>query len=406
VKTIRFLLFWSFTLAASQAVGDGFDTLISGGKAGLELRYRFESVEQADKPATAGANTLRLRLNLATADVHGFSALAEADHVQVLGGEHHDDTRNGRNAYPVVADPAGSDLNQAWLQYGRARGTWLRLGRQRLNLDGERFIGSVGWRQNEQTVDALRIETKAVTGATVNYIHIDRVRRVFGPDPGSPPEELDGTSHLLNVKLYALPVGAITLYAYTLEFDDAQQFSSDTAGGRYDGSRAIGEDWQFGWALEYARQRDAGENPAQVDAYYSLVELELRHGSAGLTAGRELLSGESGTFTAATNPAFQTPLATLHKWQGWSDRFLTTPPAGIEDSYIGIQAKRAGWNGQAVWHVFSAEATNRDYGTELNLSLSRKFAERYELLIKYADYDADELFVDTRKIWLQLSAAF
>jgi hypothetical protein len=402
----RFLLFSFLTLAAAQADADGLDTLISGGKAGLELRYRFESVEQADKPSTAGASTLRLRLNLATAVVNGFSAFAEADHVQVLGGEHHDDTRNGLNRYPVVADPEGSDLNQAWLQYEPAGGTWLRLGRQRLNLDAERFIGSVGWRQNEQTYDALRIETKALTGTVVNYIYVDRVRRVFGPDPGTPPEEFDGASHLLNVKLQALPVGAITMYGYALDFDDAPQFSSDTVGARYDGSRAIGEAWQFGWALEYARQRDAGANPAHVDAYYSLVELGLRRGSAGFTAGREVLSGESGIFTAATNPAFQTPLATLHKWQGWADKFLTTPPAGIEDLYIGIQTKLAGWNGQAVWHDFSAAATDLDYGTELDLSLSRKFAERYELLIKYADYDTDGLFVDTRKIRLQLSAAF
>jgi hypothetical protein len=402
----RLLLFSFLALAASQAVGDGLDALISGGKAGLELRYRFESVEQADKPSTAGANTLRLRLNLATAVVNGFSAFAEADNVQVPGGERHDDTRNGLNEYPVVADPEGSDLNQAWLQYEGARETWLRLGRQRLNLDTERYIGSVGWRQNEQTYDAFRIETKALTGAAVNYIYVDRVRRVFGPDPGSPPEELDGASHLLNVKLHALPVGAITMYGYALNFDDAPQFSSDTVGARYDGSRAIGEAWQFGWALEYARQRDAGANPAQVDAYYNFVELGFRHGSAGFTAGREVLSGESGTFTATTNPAFQTPLATLHKWQGWADKFLTTPPAGIEDLYVGIQTRLAGWNGQSVWHVFSAEATGLDYGTELNLSLSRKFAEHYELLIKYADYDADDLFVDTRKIWLQLSAAF
>jgi len=347
-----------------------------------------------------------LRLNLATAVVNGFSGFAEADNVQVLGSERHDDTRNGLNEYPVVADPEGPDLNQAWLQYEGARETRLRLGRQRLNLDTERFIGGVGWRQNEQTYNAFRIETKALTGATANYIYVDRVRRVFGPDPGSPPEELDGASHLLDVKLHALPVGAITMYGYALNFDDAPQFSSDTVGARYDGSRAIGEAWQFGWALEYARQRDASANPVHVDAYYNFVELGFRHGSAGFTAGREVLSGESGTFTATTNPAFQTPLATLHKWQGWADKFLTTPPAGIEDLYVGIQTKLAGWNGQAVWHVFSAEATGLDYGTELNLALSRKFAERYELLIKYADYDADELFVDTRKIWLQLSAAF
>jgi len=134
--------------------------------------------------------------------------------------------------------------------------------------------------------------------------------------------------------------------------------------------------------------------------------MNLKFRAAGLTAGREVLSGESGTFTATTNPAFQTPLATLHKWQGWADKFLTTPSAGIEDDYIGVSGSFAGFNGQAVWHDFQAEATSLDYGTELDLSVSRKFAKRYEMLVKYTDYSADGLFTDTRKFWLQLGATF
>jgi hypothetical protein len=210
----------------------------------------------------------------------------------------------------------------------------------------------------------------------------------------------------LNLSLNGLPTGAITVYGYALDFDDAPQLSSDSLGARYDGSHALGGSWSFGWALEYARQQDAGANAARIDAFYNLVEFRLQSSAAGFTVSREVLSGESGTFTGTTNPAFQTPLATLHPWQGWADKFLTTPAAGIEDFYIGIHAKFAGWNGQAVWHDFSAEATDLDYGTELDLSVSRKFRERYELLLKYADYDADGLFTDTRKIWLQLGAAF
>ena len=30
--------------------------------------------------------------------------------------------------------------------------------------------------------------------------------------------------------------------------------------------------------------------------------------------------------------AFRTPLATPHKFQGWTDKFLGTPPAGVEDA--------------------------------------------------------------------------
>jgi len=401
-----FLLLPLIALGAAPAAGEGLETLVSDGKAALDLRYRYESVEQDDKPSTAGANTLRLRLNLATGVVNGFSAFTEFDHVQVIGGEHHDDTRNGLVNYPVVADPEGTDLNQAWLQYAGPKGTILRLGRQRIGFDGERFIGGVGWRQNEQTYDAFRIETRAVPGAALNYAYVDQVQRVFGPDSGTPSASLEGSSHLLNAKFTSLPVGAITVYGYHLDFDDAPQFSSDTYGARYDGTYALGDKLNFGWALEYARQEDAGDNAAQVDAFYSLVELSFKTSAAGFTAGREVLSGEDGTFTPTTNPAFQTPLATLHKWQGWADKFLTTPSAGIEDLYLGFNVKFAGWNGQAVWHDFSAEATGLDYGTEIDLSVSRKFASRYEVLVKYADYSADDLFTDTAKFWLQLGAAF
>ena len=402
----RFLLLPLIALGAGPAAGEGLATLVSDGKAALDLRFRYESVEQDGKPSTAGANTLRLRLNLATGVVNGFSAFTEFDHVQVIGTEHHDDTRNGLTNYPVVADPEGTDLNQAWVQYAAPKGTLFRLGRQRINLDGERFIGGVGWRQNEQTYDAFRIETKAVRGATLNYVYVDQVRRVFGPDSGTPPASLEGSSHLLNAKFTSLPVGAITVYGYHLDFDDAPQLSSDTFGVRFDGTRAVGDKLNFGWALEYARQEDAGNNAAQIDAFYSLVELSLKTSAVGFTAGREVLSGEEGTFTPTTNPAFQTPLATLHKWQGWADKFLTTPSAGIEDVYLGFNVKFAGWNGQAVWHDFSAEANGLDYGTEIDLSVSRKFANRYEVLVKYADYSADDLFTDTAKFWLQLGAAF
>jgi len=402
----RFLLFSIAALAAAPAPGEGLDTLVSDGKAALDLRYRFESVQQDGKPSTAGASTLRLRLNLASGVVHGFSAFTEFDHVQVVGDERYDDTRNGLTRYPVVADPEGTDLNQAWLQYAGPRDTRIRAGRQRIGLDGERFVGAVGWRQNEQTFDALRIETRALPGALVNYAYVDRVRRVFGPDSGAPPARLDGASHLLNVKLTSLPVGALSIYGYHLDFDDAPELSSDTLGARYDGTHALSDKLSLGWALEYARQDDAGANAARIDAFYNLVELSLKSPSAGVTAGREVLSGESGTFTATANPAFQTPLATLHKWQGWADKFLTTPGAGIEDLYVGVNVQFAGWSGQAVWHDFSAEATGLDYGTELDLSVSRKFAGRYEVLLKYADYSADGLFTDTEKFWLQLAASF
>ena len=134
------------------------------GKAGLDLRYRFETVEQDDKPEAADASTLRVRLDLASGEVRGFSGFLELDHVEAIGDARYDDTRNGFVEYPVVADPEGTDLNQAWLQFRGAKETALRLGRQKIAIGNERFVGPVGWRQNEQSsmrCDSTRARCRA-----------------------------------------------------------------------------------------------------------------------------------------------------------------------------------------------------------------------------------------------------
>jgi hypothetical protein len=374
--------------------------------AGLDLRYRFEHVEQDGIENAAEANTVRIRANLATQEFRGFSATLELDHVAAIGAERFHDTRNGMTEYPVVADPGGTDLNQAWIQFAPRADTRFRLGRQRINLDGERFVGSSAWRQNEQTLDAFRVETTALPGTAVNYAFVGRVNRIYGPDSGAPPEDFEGATHLLNARWTPAPATALVAYAYLLEFDEAPQLSSNSAGLRYEGAHALKQGWSLGWALEYARQRDAGGNPLRVDASYALLELHLKVSALDFYAGHERLSGERGTFDPASSPAFQTPLATLHKWQGWADKFLTTPPAGIDDSYAGAAVKRDHWRTQVVWHDFSAEATGLHYGSEVDVLLAFMMWKRYEVLLKLADYLADEGFTDTRKAWLQFSAAF
>jgi hypothetical protein len=391
--------------AAPAQAGDAAD-FFTDGKAKLDLRYRYEDVEQADKPEPAEASTLRLRLDLASGVVRGFSALVQVDHVEAIGDMQYDDTRHGLVEYPVVADPQGTDLNQAWLQYAGPKSTVLRAGRQRISIGNERFVGPVGWRQNEQSFDAIRLDTGAIPKTKATYAYVDRVMRVFGPDEGTPPEELSSDSHLLDARIAALPVGTVALYGYLLDFGNAPQLSSDTWGARYEGDYKLAGSVTAAWALEYALQGDAGANAAEIDAHYELVELKLQFPAVAVWIGREVLSGESGTFTPETNPAFQTPLATLHPFQGWADKFTTTPSAGIEDAYVGVGVGFRGWKAQAIWHEFGAQASDATWGSELDLVVSRKFAERYEFLAKYADYDADELFTNTRKFWVQLAASF
>jgi hypothetical protein len=59
-----------------------------------------------------------------------------------------------------------------------------------------------------------------------------------------------------------------------------------------------------------------------------------------------------------------------------------------------------------VWHDFGAEATGLHYGSEIDLLVAGTIAKRLEVLLKYADYRADEGFTDTRKFWAQLGMSF
>jgi hypothetical protein len=50
-------------------------------------------------------------------------------------------------------------------------GLKLKAGRQRIKLDDDRWVGNVGWRQNEQTYDAARLQTNL--GFLYQFAYLD-----------------------------------------------------------------------------------------------------------------------------------------------------------------------------------------------------------------------------------------
>ena len=151
--------------------------------------------------------------------------------------------------------------------------------------------------------------------------------------------------------------------------------------------------------LEYAHQNDYGENPNNYSADYFLVEGAVTSGGITGKLGYEILEGDSVQ-------AFQTPLATLHAFQGWADKFLTTPVDGIEDLYVSVAMKIYGANLSLLYHRFSPEAGGPDYGSEWDLVVKKPFANRYAIVIKYSNYDARSFATDTEKAWVMLTANF
>jgi hypothetical protein len=397
-----------FTLAlalaslASMAPIYGAETFADALREGdgiVDLRARYESVDQGGFTSEADALTNRLRAGFQTAPLKATAFLAEGVVVDDLVDEYNS-TTNGQTDYPVVADPADfAAVNRLALTNKSLDRTTLTFGRQRIIHDDQRFVGNVGWRQNEQTFDALRAQW-AGTKIKTDLTYASQVNRVFGPD--SPQGKWEGDVVLANFS-YPLRVGTLALFDYYLDIDGVAAASTNTVGVKLAGSNSIAKVTAT-YALAYAQQGEAGANAADVDTDYALLEGGLGFAKLGLALGYELL-GSDGT------GSFATPLATLHAFQGWADKFLATPANGIEDSYVrlnfpfGKHGRFTSIAAVAVFHDYDSDVGGRHFGEELNLQLVAR-TERMALTAKYADYRADELFTDTEKLWLSVDYLF
>lgn len=382
------------------------DEALTSGKAHVALRYRYEHVNQDNALKDANASTVRIRLNYKTADWRDWLGFVEFDHIaEVVLNDFNSGagTSPGRIQYSTVADPRGSDLNQLYLQYSPSDDWQMRLGRQKINLDNQRFVGAVGWRQNEQTFDALSLTIRSIPNTELFYSYIENVNRIFGDKV--PAGDHSVNTHLLNAKIKLGDAWSITPYAYYIDNEDVPLFSTSTFGARFTGKAAAGAG-TINFTAELATQSDAADNPVNYDADYAHINIlwTAKNGLA-LGAAYESLGGDA----ASAGMSFRTPLATLHAFQGWADQFLATPGSGVDDLYVTVKYKAASWNLQAVYHDFSSEAGSGDFGTELDIAASRKLGDRYGLLLKAAFFDADSAatsFVDTNKFWIMLTANY
>lgn len=365
-----------------------------------DIRYRLELVDQDGLPENATASTLRVRAGFKTREWNGFSALVEGEAIARVGPRHYNDTVNGLTSYPVVADPSDVLLNQAWLRYKPVKEVEAVAGRQAVNFDNQRWIGSVGWRQNDQTLDAARVTVKPVKGVALDYGYAWRVNRVFGPDSAQGIWR-DDDIHMVRASIEAKPVGTVTAYGYFLDLPDAPLSSSKTIGVRLAGEQQLSSKVKLLYAAEYANQRDLGANPRNFSLDYLLVEPGISAGAVTVKTGWERLEGNGVS-------ALQTPLATLHAFNGWADKFLNTPVNGLRDLYADIAVKLPavgsvkGASARLQYHDYNSTRGNLNYGSEWGAMLAVPIDKRLAATLKYARYNADNFATDTTKFWFSL----
>ncbi len=386
----------------SQSTNTSIVDAIKDTKPLIDVRFRYEWKDQQGFANSAHANTLRTRLGFETGEFYHFKALVEFENVVSIGSDNFNSTTNGLTAFPVIADPDATELNRFQITFTGIEKTAITVGRQRFNLNNHRFVGAVDWRQNQQTFDAARLSSTIIDNLTVDYLYIDRVQRIFGD--AHPLGDVDSDSHVISAAYKAGAFGIVKGYSILLDLHEMPGASSATWGVRYENKFTLDEDAaiKLGVVAEFASQSDYAANPIDYRETYLHGEAALGVSAASIKVGYEKLGGNGAI-------GFSTPLATLHKFQGFADAFLTTPTAGLQDLYVGLGYNwketpvGAGVKVFATYHNFDSDVGSLDFGDEIDAGVAISFRKHWSINLKGAVYNGGAFGpADRSVIWTSL----
>lgn len=362
----------------------------------VETRARYEFAEANESGLAGQALTIRVRPSLEFAVSPQLSVLGEVEAIASLLPDQRNGFLTGMGR-PGIADAETFELNRLQIVWATSERLSFALGRQRISLDDERFIGIVDFRQNQQTYDAITAAWQLPNKALLQAGYIWRVGRILGPD--QPGGVFDSESFYANLAV-PVPIGQVSLYHYDLDLDDriGSRTRLRTTGVNWRG-RTFTRDFGLFWDLAFARQNNGSRAPDYLRAGAS-----IERGDLGILLRLERLGSDQGT-------AFQTPLATLHRFQGAVDLFLVTPALGVRD----IEA-RATWRIGSLGPVRATSfalqynrfdpATGRgrlgqEWGGEIAGTLAAT-----RLSLAAAHYRADAFAADTTRVWITASRDF
>jgi len=360
----------------------------------VDWRTRYETYDASGKDAEA--LTTRLRLGLETPAYSGFSALIEGEAIGALVDDYADGIRP-RPHDAVIPDAEEVELNRAQVTWTASPAFTAVVGRQRLVLGNARFVGNSGWRQNEQTFDAAKVVWAPAKPLSLTYAYIDDVRRTSGRD--HPQGVWRSDSHLLQADLTLTPQVKAAAYAYRLDFTNVPAQSNATTGVRIVGKTPLRPDLAVTWEAEYARQTDYAANPSNYAADYGLLAAGLAGPDWTAGLGAEQLGGDGRN-------SFQTPLASLHGFQGWADVIGATPTDGLRDLYLRGSRTFAGVRPVKLageLHDFRDDSGDHRIGREVDAAVSVQLSRSLSLELGGARFEtASSLYPDGTRGWLTL----
>ena len=380
--------------------------ILDGIKLKGEIRARAESADVANN-GKDGAQSFTTRTHLSLTGkllgVDGLTSTIGLQSVNNFGGTNYNSTQNGNTKYDVIADPNKAMLSEATLDYKSGKNLF-HAGRSQVNLDNQRFIGTVGWRQLERSYDTLFVSNSSIENLNLLAAY------VYGFAGVKSVTTAETNTVLLHAKYKVSDALNITAYDYMIAS------THDTYGIALTGKVDAGA--KLTYRAEYALQADPTMEyrVKNVKADASYMNLDLGANISGILLGANYESLGAGS---TGNPAFSTPLATAHKFNGWADVFLKTPAGGLQDANIRVGYKAKGFGKLlAVYHSFTSEnamvassGTSNDLGTEIDAVYVNKISSVKGLkgLLKLASYSKGSVLGytnDKQVLWAQVDYRF
>jgi hypothetical protein len=375
---------------------------ITGGRLLLNVRARYEHAEQDGKPNDADAFTIRELIGWETKPLYGLSVTLEGINVGHLFGDSYNDTTNGKTSFPTIPDPDNTDINQVYAQYTGVPDTRIRLGKQVIKLDNERFVGNVDFRQVMQVFSGLTVSNRSIPDTELFAGHLWRLKNVFAQQQQirleiahadwtwSPGNHLVGYGYFLD-------------QAKTVSATGFSDNSNQILGARAAGAYPLATDWKLLYTAEFAKQDSYAKGDSRIDAQYNRLGGGGQWKDYFVRLDYERLSSKDGVY------GFQTPLATLHPFQGWADQFTTTPAQGIRDWYVSGGVPVANVKLYAEYHRLTSDFRGIDYGKEFDVSAAYRILKGLTGKIEFAYFtEGDPLSPaatrkrDTQRLWLTL----
>ena len=345
-----------------------------------DLRTRYENADVDNAISAGEALTTRFDLN-ARANIGGVDGLSTFGQIMAVSNYGFNNYAPKNTSYDTIADPNNARITQAYVDY-KLQKTLLRAGRQMVNLDDQRFIGAVNWRQMPQTFLSYSVIDQSMDNLTLTGAYVTKRYGVVDALSG------DTNTVLLNAHYKASPELQLSAYDYMIGSN------SDTLG-----VMATGKINNIGYTAEIAQQKDASleyksAGKPTVDALYYRADVHGNFNGFIVGAGYESLGEADGN-----SHGFTTPLATLHKWQGFADAFLGYTAGsntyGLNDATlkVGYASKQTG-KFIATYHDFEAKqataGTVKDAGSELDFLYVKPITKNLKLLGKVALYNAEQ----------------